>query len=52
MSANEAPPVGENATVQSGPPSIFRWVVLVVISGAMFANYYVYDDAEEHASNT
>lgn len=43
MSANEAPQVGENATSKPGPPSIFRWVVLVVISGAMFANYYVYD---------
>ena len=25
------------------PPSSYRWVVLVVISLAMFANYYVYD---------
>jgi len=25
------------------PPKAFRWVVLVVISLAMFANYYVYD---------
>ena len=25
------------------PPALFRWVVLVVISLAMFGNYYVYD---------
>ena len=25
------------------PPAAFRWLVLVVISLAMFANYYVYD---------
>jgi MFS family permease len=25
------------------PPPLYRWVVLVVISLAMFANYYVYD---------
>ena len=25
------------------PPTAYRWVVLVVISLAMFANYYVYD---------
>ena len=25
------------------PPAIFRWMVLVVISLAMFGNYYVYD---------
>lgn len=43
MSANEAPPVGENAASKPGPPTIFRWVVLVVASAAMFANYYVYD---------
>ena len=25
------------------PPPAFRWLVLVVISLAMFGNYYVYD---------
>ncbi len=25
------------------PPPIYRWFVLIVISMAMFANYYVYD---------
>ena len=25
------------------PPPVYRWFVLVVISMAMFANYYVYD---------
>ena len=25
------------------PSSMYRWVVLIVISLAMFANYYVYD---------
>jgi MFS family permease len=34
----------ENATlVRPEPPTVYRWVVLVVISLAMFANYYVYD---------
>jgi MFS family permease len=27
----------------SPPPAAFRWIVLVVISMAMFGNYYVYD---------
>ncbi|MDT8435698.1 MAG: MFS transporter [Gemmatimonadota bacterium] len=27
----------------SRPPAVFRWVVLVVISLAMFGNYYAYD---------
>ena len=31
---------GDSATQ---PPPMYRWVVLVVISMAMFANYYVYD---------
>ena len=25
------------------PPTVFRWTVLIVISLAMFGNYYVYD---------
>ena len=29
--------------VRPEPPTAYRWVVLVVISLAMFANYYVYD---------
>jgi MFS family permease len=34
----------DNATpVGPEPPAAYRWVVLVVISLAMFANYYVYD---------
>ncbi|HXK62066.1 MAG TPA: MFS transporter [Acidobacteriota bacterium] len=28
---------------RTAPPAIFRWVVLVFISMAMFGNYYVYD---------
>ena len=31
---------GDSATQ---PPPMYRWVVLIVISMAMFANYYVYD---------
>ncbi|MCG6923652.1 MAG: MFS transporter [Acidobacteria bacterium] len=31
------------APVRPEPPTVYRWVVLVVISLAMFANYYVYD---------
>jgi len=30
-------------TVRPEPPRAFRWIVLVVISLAMFGNYYVYD---------
>jgi len=29
--------------IRPEPPAAYRWVVLVVISLAMFANYYVYD---------
>ena len=29
--------------VRPEPPAAYRWLVLVVISLAMFANYYVYD---------
>jgi MFS family permease len=32
-----------DSTVRLEPPKTYRWVVLVVISLAMFANYYVYD---------
>ena len=31
------------AGLKPPPPAVFRWVVLVVISLAMFGNYYVYD---------
>ena len=31
------------APVRPEPPTVYRWVVLVVISLAMFANYYFYD---------
>jgi MFS family permease len=33
----------ERAAVRPSPPVAYRWVVLVVISLAMFGNYYVYD---------
>jgi MFS family permease len=35
------PPV--DAAARPAPPVIFRWLVLVVISLAMFGNYYIYD---------
>jgi MFS family permease len=31
------------ASLKPPPPTLYRWVVLVVISLAMFGNYYVYD---------
>ena len=34
---------GAGAGLKPPPPAVFRWVVLVVISLAMFGNYYVYD---------
>ena len=34
--------VSENQ-LKSAPPKAFRWVVLVVVSLAMFGNYYIYD---------
>ena len=27
----------------SQPPRVYRWIVLVLISMAMFGNYYIYD---------
>jgi len=32
-----------SGAVAPPPPPIYRWVVLIIISMAMFANYYVYD---------
>ena len=34
---------GAGAGLKPPPPAAFRWAVLVVISLAMFGNYYVYD---------
>jgi MFS family permease len=34
---------GAGAGLKPPPPAVFRWAVLVVISLAMFGNYYVYD---------
>ena len=34
---------GSTASQKPPPPAVFRWIVLVVISIAMFGNYYVYD---------
>ena len=38
MTAPETP-----SAARPAPPPVFRWAVLVVISLAMFGNYYVYD---------
>ncbi|MBI3577946.1 MAG: MFS transporter [Ignavibacteriales bacterium] len=35
-------PVSRTATMPQ-PPRVYRWVVLVLISLAMFGNYYIYD---------
>jgi MFS family permease len=35
--------VSQTVTDRPEPPKAFRWVVLVLISLAMFGNYYVYD---------
>jgi MFS family permease len=35
--------VSQTVTGRPEPPKAFRWVVLVLISLAMFGNYYVYD---------
>ena len=53
MSPNHATPKGDSRMTLSGseampavrpqPTRLFRWVVLVFISLAMFGNYYVYD---------
>jgi MFS family permease len=32
-----------SAQVRREPPTLFRWIVLVFISLAMFGNYYIYD---------
>ena len=34
---------GAGAGLKPPPPAVFRWAVLVVISLAMFGNYYIYD---------
>jgi len=36
-------PNSDHALVRPRPPAWYRWTVLVVISLAMFGNYYVYD---------
>ena len=36
-------PQTEETTALPPPPAFYRWSVLVVISLAMFGNYYVYD---------
>jgi len=43
MNADQNPSAGTGAALKPPPPALFRWVVLVVISLAMFGNYYVYD---------
>ena len=35
--------MSETAVTRTEPPKAFRWAVLVLISLAMFGNYYVYD---------
>ena len=37
------PTAERGANLLPPPPAFFRWLVLVVISLAMFGNYYVYD---------
>ena len=36
-------PSATHSLERPAPPPAFRWLVLVVISLAMFGNYYVYD---------
>jgi MFS family permease len=43
MNSDQNPSPGAGAGLKPPPPALFRWVVLVVISLAMFGNYYVYD---------
>ena len=43
MNSDQNPSSGAGAGLKPPPPALFRWVVLVVISLAMFGNYYVYD---------
>ena len=35
--------MSETDVIRAEPPKAFRWAVLVLISLAMFGNYYVYD---------
>ena len=39
----ETPPQQAKAIPGAAPPRWYRWVVLVLISFAMFGNYYIYD---------
>jgi MFS family permease len=32
-----------NASARKQPPAVYRWLVLILISLAMFGNYYIYD---------
>jgi len=43
MTSEQTSSPGPGAGLKPPPPPLFRWVVLVVISLAMFGNYYVYD---------
>jgi MFS family permease len=43
MNSDQNPSSGAGTGLKPPPPALFRWVVLVVISLAMFGNYYVYD---------
>jgi MFS family permease len=43
MNSDQNPSSGVGTGLKPPPPAIFRWAVLVVISLAMFGNYYVYD---------
>src|SRR3974377_2123994 len=36
-------PSRENLEARHEPPKAYRWLVLIVISMAMFGNYYIYD---------
>ncbi len=40
---NSQPSLSDSVAGKPPPPPVFRWAVLVVISLAMFGNYYVYD---------
>lgn len=33
----------DHLTIKSEPPALYRWIVLLFISLAMFGNYYIYD---------
>ena len=35
--------MNEENIVKPNPPFIFRWIILLVVSLAMFGNYYIYD---------